>query len=195
MSISEDLKNRLKFVNTCSITDDAFKKLVDNTFSILGEKPEVHGMSTLYNSKPDLVKQVHATMLRTGAECARNDFNHDDIENILVECNWNPNRIKVFVNSYDIHKRDMQILLGNIGSHPPHVVGADWKIDYIVKESNLDQSDGPIFRISLITSKYDEHEGKRKAEPINFSCNSQELQDLVYKLKDAVRHCQRLTTD
>ncbi|XP_008194474.1 uncharacterized protein LOC100142004 isoform X1 [Tribolium castaneum] len=63
------------------------------------------------------------------------------------------------------------------------------------KSSYLDSSQGPLFRIGLQTEKYDcENEGK-KIDFIQFTCDSQELQDLVNKLKDAVRHCQRIGSE
>ncbi|KAK4878283.1 hypothetical protein RN001_010789 [Aquatica leii] len=195
MNISEELKTRLKFISNCNITEDVYKKLLENTFATLAGKSETHSMSTLYNSKPDLLKQAHAILLQAGAEFARNNMNGDEVKAVLTEINFNQNRTKLFVDLYETNKDDVQVQLGNIGMHPPHIVDADWKIDYIVKASNLDQSEGPIFRISLVSSKYDECDNERKLERINFSCNSQELQDLVYKLKDAVRHCQRLTTE
>lgn len=35
----------------------------------------------------------------------------------------------------------------------------------------------------------------KKIEFVNFACTSQEMQDLVYKLKDAVRHCQKIASE
>lgn len=59
----------------------------------------------------------------------------------------------------------------------------------------MQQGGGPLFRISLTTEKYDEETGAEKDENVCFTCTSQELQDLVYKLKDAVRHCQRIASE
>lgn len=64
-----------------------------------------------------------------------------------------------------------------------------------LQSSYLDSSQGPIFRIGLQTEKYDAENECKKTDFIQFSCDSQELQDLVYKLKDAVRHCQRIGSD
>lgn len=61
--------------------------------------------------------------------------------------------------------------------------------------SNLDQSEGPIFRVILFTESYDIEKLTKKIEEINFSCNSEELQDLVYKLKDVLRYTQRLNVE
>lgn len=59
----------------------------------------------------------------------------------------------------------------------------------------MQQNDGPLFRISFITEKFDSKAHEKKIENIFFTCTSQELQDLVYKLKDAIRHCQRIALE
>lgn len=53
----------------------------------------------------------------------------------------------------------------------------------------MEESEGPLFQISLITEKYDDIDKCNREKSINFTCTSQELQDLIYKLKDALRHC------
>lgn len=62
------------------------------------------------------------------------------------------------------------------------------------QSSNLNESDGPVFRITLLTDVSDKVGGK-KIEEVSFACDSRELQDLVYKLKDAVRHCQKISSE
>lgn len=61
--------------------------------------------------------------------------------------------------------------------------------------SSLDEAEGPIFRIRLSTEVYDANTQNKNIEYVHFSCNTQQLQDLVYKLKDAVRHCEKLASD
>ncbi|KAF5290040.1 hypothetical protein FQA39_LY14821 [Lamprigera yunnana] len=165
----DDLKNRLKFVSTCNIPEEVFKKLLENTFASLIRRSEIHDMNTLYLSKADVIKEIYATLLTVGAELARHNMSADEVKAFLAEHNFNAVKIDSFVELYNANKRDLQIVLGNIGSHPPHIVDADWKIDYIVKASNLDQSEGPIFRISLVTNKYDESSDTKKTENVNFS--------------------------
>lgn len=52
----------------------------------------------------------------------------------------------------------------------------------------IDDPGGPLFRIFLVAEKYDPIDKCNKTKTINFTCTNIELQDLVYKLKDAVRH-------
>lgn len=154
-------------------------------------------------------------MLTINSEFGRHDLTKEDVKTFLTnDCNVNSSRSTIYSEMYDKNKQPLQIILGNIGTHLPHLTEVQWKIDYIVKvienillnlfivsngylfqTSNLNQSDGPLFRISLISEKKVEDYSSAPVNRIEFSCTSQELQDLVYKLKDAVRHCQRITTD
>lgn len=34
---------------------------------------------------------------------------------------------------YEKQKERLQIALGSFGSHPPHIVDANWKMNYIIK--------------------------------------------------------------
>lgn len=64
-----------------------------------------------------------------------------------------------------------------------------------LQSSSLDHAEGPIYRIRLSTQVYDEQKKDKTLEYIHFNCNTQQLQDLVYKLKDAVKHCEKLASD
>lgn len=57
----------------------------------------------------------------------------------------------------------------------------------------MEDSTGPLFKVSLIAEEYDINQSSNVVKQINFVCTSPELQDLVYKLKDAIRHCNTVT--
>lgn len=65
----------------------------------------------------------------------------------------------------------------------------------LFQSNSLDECGGPLFRIGFTMEKFDEETMCKKTKYLNFTCNSQEMQDLVYKLKEAVRHCERLSND
>lgn len=62
----------------------------------------------------------------------------------------------------------------------------------MLQSSMMEDSEGPLFRIAFTTEKYDDINQCKKVQNINFSCTGQELQDLVYKIKEALRHCNTL---
>lgn len=174
----------------------------------------VTDVNTLTNSKIDVIKQVYAGLLYLCTEFTRQNQTKENVKQFLTEtCNFNEARAEIFAEMYRKNKQGVEISLLNIGNHIQHVIDVKWKIDYIVKvnikyqffwtiimtnlliklqSNNIDQFSGPLFRISIITESNNQ---VKKVNEINFVCNRQELQDLVYKLKDASKHCNKLTTD
>lgn len=93
----------------------------------------------MYNSKPDVIKELYAALLTACAEFARNDLNFDSILSFLnSECSFPPNRAKTLFDQYEANKQEVQIRLGEIGSHPPHITDVEWKIDYVIKVHDRD---------------------------------------------------------
>ncbi|RZC37648.1 COMM domain-containing protein 3, partial [Asbolus verrucosus] len=150
-------------------------------------------INSLYNSKPDLIKELYAALLSVTAEFVRTGQNRDEVAQFLgPQCSYSASRTNLYGDYYEKNREEIEAGLVNVGNHLPHVTDVSWKIDYIIKTSNLDRSEGPLFRIGLQTEKFDPPSRAKKIKFINFTCTSQELQDLVYKLKDALRHCQRI---
>ncbi|KAJ8981933.1 hypothetical protein NQ317_002104 [Molorchus minor] len=191
MKINDKLKDSLALgQNPIIITENTFKKLLENCFSILSGRDEIHSITALYNSKPDIVKEFYAALLSVSVEFARNNQSKEEISQFLTSgCKFSTQRADIYADQFEKNRQALEISLLNIGSHLPHVTDVKWKIDYIVKSSMVDESEGPLFRVSLIAEEFDEQTQQKKLKNVNFSCTSQELQDLVYKLKDAVRHC------
>ncbi|KAJ3652449.1 hypothetical protein Zmor_018411 [Zophobas morio] len=196
MKFDENIKKSLNLANNATaVTDATFKGLLENCFSVLTGLPEPHNVTNLYNSKPDLVKELYAALLSITAEFVRSGQKSDSIRDFLNKCGYNEAKISFYTDLYDRNREEIEGSLINVGSHLPHITDVTWKIDYIIKSSCVDASEGPLFRIGLQTEKYNSEIGGKKVELVNFTCDSQELQDLVYKLKDAVRHCQRIGSE
>lgn len=65
------------------------------------------------------------------------------------------------------------------------IVDVEWKLEVVTNTPGVG-SDNLLYTVVLKTDTGDD---------IRFNCGSQELQDLVYKLKDLVRHCEALKSD
>ncbi|XP_023011627.2 COMM domain-containing protein 3 [Leptinotarsa decemlineata] len=180
--------------NSSVISDEVFKKMLENCFAILTGKEEIHSIMGLCQSKPDVLKEFYAALLCVSAEFARRRSSTEDILRFLnTDCGLPLKKSNLFTEYFDKNKLALETSLLNITGALPHVTDVKWKIDYIVKSNTMDSSEGPIFRINLISEKFDTESQHKKLENIMFNCTSQELQDLVYKLKDAVRHCSSVT--
>ncbi|XP_012773430.1 COMM domain-containing protein 3 isoform X2 [Maylandia zebra] len=69
----------------------------------------------------------------------------------------------------------------SIGRGLPHITDASWRLEYHMKNGQVDKVNDSFYLISLNT----ENEGS--SEDINFTCTVEQLQDLVGKLKDAAK--------
>lgn len=94
----------------------------------------------------------------------------------------NQNRADLITRTYNDSKID---ILKNIAlfndNHIPHITEVKWKLDYVI-QNNESLEKELLYRIQLVTNK----------EPISFCCNKEQLQDLVFKLKDIQNHCSKL---
>ena len=90
-----------------------------------------------------------------------------------------------------------------LGFNFPHIVGVDWRMDYCIKTDTLAHVGKPLYFLSFQTEnnlKLPEGEGKGEGEEgvggaggqVDLTCNLEELQDLVSKLKDATRQMERI---
>ncbi|XP_022907129.1 COMM domain-containing protein 3 [Onthophagus taurus] len=191
MILSEDLKKSLSLSNNINtINDQVYKNLVEICFNELCRVTDVPNISSLNISKPDVAKEIHAAFLTLIAKAARNDLRSDTLINILSnECGFSSNRAKYLSDLYEKNRIKLQIILGNIGTHLPNIVDVKWKMDFVVKSSDVRLQEGPIFSINLITETWDKESESNKRDSIDFLCTTQELQDLVYKLLEVMRHC------
>lgn len=91
-------------------------------------------LPALLGSKPDVIKQLYAALLKISLEFARHDVSADSATNMLkTDCNMESARAETYIEYYNKNKIKLQIILGNIGTHLPHIVDVKWKIDYIIK--------------------------------------------------------------
>lgn len=67
----------------------------------------------------------------------------------------------------------------------PSIVDVEWKLE-VATNSPGTGSDNLLYTVILKTDV---------GEDIRFTCGSQQLQDLVYKLKHLVRHCDNVKTE
>lgn len=67
----------------------------------------------------------------------------------------------------------------------PRIVDVEWKLEVVTNTPGVG-SDNLLYTVVLKTED---------GEDVKFTCGSQELQDLVYKLKDIVRHCEKVVNE
>lgn len=168
------------------IADKQFKRLIDRACSGVLEPAERNSLENdpvFEKVDKAILKEVYASIVSTIIEAAKQDVEPASLSSLLEECKFTSERINVFNTVFQDRKSLIQILLGNIGTSPPHIVDVDWRLDYYIKNNHLEKVNEAVYLISLKT----EVPGKSELQEVQFSCSLEQLQDLVGKLKDATK--------
>lgn len=67
----------------------------------------------------------------------------------------------------------------------PKIVDVEWKLEVLTNTPGIG-SDNLLYTVILKTDQNND---------VTFTCGSQQLQDLVYKLKDLVKHCEKVKNE
>ncbi|CAH1966778.1 unnamed protein product [Acanthoscelides obtectus] len=191
MELSEKYADVSKYIPT--LNDEAFKKLTQNCISYLTENGEIHNLSSISAAKGDIVKYLYAFLLTITSQFARKRSSSEEIVKHLSHYGIHSARAEWYADQFRKHDKMLTGVLLNIGTYLPHIVDIRWKMAFTVKTLELDAVDGPVFMILLVTQKYDLAKEETVTKEIAFRCTVNELQDLVFKIKDAVRHCSVLS--
>ncbi|KAF7668132.1 hypothetical protein LDENG_00031170 [Lucifuga dentata] len=189
MELSESVQRGLHSLADPSVFDSiSFPVLVDVSFrsllsshadTALLDQPELKQMDQI------LLKQSHTAATTFILEAVKQNADKSTISSCLEEVTFSAERIEIFYNAYQKHKKELDRLLASIGRRPPQITDVSWRLQYHIKNGQVHKVNEPFYMISLNT----ENEGS--SEDINFSCTMEQLQDLVGKLKDAAKSVEK----
>lgn len=66
----------------------------------------------------------------------------------------------------------------------PKITDVEWKLEVMTNTPGVG-SDNLMYTVVI----------KTDCDDVRFTCGTQQLQDLVYKLKDLVRHCEKVKSE
>ena len=169
------------------IPDHLFQELIKTATRVL---ENLSDEEALIGSIPDRdqssAKLAYYGLSTLFVESTRSNSEESLVVSLLEECRWTADRVETLVNLLKVHRRDLQVVLGRLDHTHPHIVDADWKLDAHFKNNHLDRLNKSSYLISLKTEESGK-EGK-----VNFSCTTEQLQDLVSKLKDATKSLEKI---
>jgi len=120
-------------------------------------------------------------------EAAKHDLAAEQLAPILEENKLPDDKAKPFLSAYAQMKQEIRGILGRTSFSFPQIIGIDWRLDLFVKSDMLDQVKTPLYFLTLKTRQND-----GSIKDVQFTCNLQELQDLLAKLKDSAKQVERL---
>ncbi|KAJ7371929.1 COMM domain containing 3 [Desmophyllum pertusum] len=111
------------------------------------------------------LKQVYAGLVTMILEAVKMDCDSSIISSVLEDCKWGSDRIEYFTKHFLDWKPDLEALLARTGSSFPHVVDVDWRLDYYIKNNQMEKVNKPTYLITLKT----EEVGKAQGKDVQFS--------------------------
>ncbi|XP_032670526.1 COMM domain-containing protein 3 isoform X2 [Odontomachus brunneus] len=189
MELAKETINGLTNIqNSNSLPEEIFLQLLENIASYICKNiNDAKSIAAICPSKSDLIKTAMANILCLFIEAARHDYDEESLKIFLHNEHISGQRIEKLCNTYINNKQNIQTQLELTGNSIPHIVDIDWRLYHCVKFSTCRSTNVPIYNIQMITKKYSE------VKHVTFTCTIQQLQELVYKLKDIVRHIEKMS--
>ncbi|XP_037550145.1 COMM domain-containing protein 3 [Nematolebias whitei] len=188
MELCESVQRGLQLGAQSSVDRRGFQALVDSCFrSLLSSQgdPAVLDEPELQRVDRVQLKQIHSAATTFILEAVRQDADLSAMSSSLEELTFSAERIEIFCSSYRKHKKELERLLASIGRRPAQINDVSWRLQYNTKSAHLDKVNQPFYLISLNT------ENQGSSEDVSFTCTTEQLQDLVGKLKDAAKSLEK----
>ncbi|XP_067934066.1 COMM domain-containing protein 3-like isoform X2 [Watersipora subatra] len=125
------------------------------------------------------------------ADCARLDVSLEEIGAIFEEHRCSPTRVQLYLDAYTKYKDSVRAVLSRVSSFArARIVDVNWRLDYNIKTNQEDKVNQLSYLVNILTQE----PGVEEVKTVSFECTLEQLQDLVGKLKDAVRCVEKQVT-
>ncbi|EGG17012.1 COMM domain-containing protein 3 [Cavenderia fasciculata] len=190
MNLSEDVIKGLEALSDeKTIPTEAFKTIVDCSFAVL-LKTDTEETLTYNGSLKGIdiiaIKQTYSALITFILESMKLNIDNDTISSILEEQKLTSNRINVIIQYFTNNRTKLRKYLSITNFHYPHIIDVNWRLDYFMKSNSIEKVNTPVYMINLTTEKEEGQKGQ-----VEFACTLDQLQDLVFKLRDAQKQIER----
>jgi len=185
MDLSRSTQDGLQLYSDTSFSDADYKTFLQATFASLVHR-KADGKEVKDEKTPEALqnslagKQAYAATATFVLEAAKTDAAASEIAGVLEDAKVAEPRIKFFVALFEQFKPSLRSTLAATSLSFPSVVGFKWRMDQYLKSAALEAIRQPVYFLQLKTQQPD---GSTKE--VEFAADFNELQDLLFKLKDA----------
>jgi COMM domain containing 3 len=209
MELAADVLAGLRFAGGSDVSDDIFVPIVKGTFQVVaGGADEAEALGPAAGAGADALtlKSMFDSLSALVLEAARLNTEADAVRTFLVEeASWAPARADGVAKAYERAVPQLRSRLAMVTSCTlPQVVEVDWRLDYHIKGNTLERANQLSYLVKLKTRgnvplaevEHDDEDRRTSGADgeVQFSCSVEQLQDLVTKLKDAVKQMERSGT-
>jgi len=128
-------------------------------------------------------KAIQSALVYLFLEAAKHDMASLELSHLLEDHFTNRNRLSYLGQEYETYKKDIrEYVLKQKTFAFPEIVELDWRLDYVIKSSDIQQVDEPVYTLRFKC---------RDGQEVTISCNAEQLQDLHSKVRDATKQVER----
>ncbi|XP_034936617.1 COMM domain-containing protein 3 [Chelonus insularis] len=193
MQLTTVAKKNLEFIKSSNLTDENFNKLLLDCISIIINKKHDDKSLMLKSSnsdvKPEIIKAAYIDLTSIIVEAVRQGYDHKNLFQFLCTTEvLSTSKLERLCDVYRKNYDSLRSQLINIGDCYPCLKDVSWRLDYCIKTSENYSFHECIYYINLTTKK------NGVLSNVQFTCSIYQLQELVHKLKDIVRHLEKLSS-
>ncbi|EFC38019.1 hypothetical protein NAEGRDRAFT_74247 [Naegleria gruberi] len=128
-------------------------------------------------------KAVQSAIVYLLLEASKHDMAAIELTHLLEDHFVNRQRLNYLSQEYETYKKDIrECVLKQKTFSFPEIVQLDWRLDYVLKTSELKQVHEPVYTLRFKC---------KDGQEATISCNAEQLQDLHSKIRDATKQVER----
>ncbi|GAM17463.1 hypothetical protein SAMD00019534_006380, partial [Acytostelium subglobosum LB1] len=190
MNLSEDVLKGLEALSDeKTIPNDAFKALIECAFAVIlktDTESTLYENNALKSADVIAVKQTYSAFVTFILESMKINIDNTTITSTLEDHKLSGPRIQLIVSMFTKHRVAIRKTLSITNFHFPHIIDVNWRLDYFMKSNSIEKVNKPVYFINLTTEREEGEKGE-----VQFACTLDQLQDLVFKLRDAQKQIER----
>ncbi|XP_050537103.1 COMM domain-containing protein 3 [Daktulosphaira vitifoliae] len=195
MELSTELQLGLKrLCNPALVNNDCFLSLLKKAEVVLNSVLDSTSMKLVKDdldiiatSKQDIIKEAYASLVSMLIIAGQHNLDASSLNHyieplVLIDTSRTSNIVK----TYEYIRPNLVKACVITNTSLISVVDIECQLEYCIQTSVFDDVSELLYRLKLKTIN------NGKINHVNFVCNLQQLQEFVNKLKDAVRHLEKI---
>ncbi|XP_055705448.1 COMM domain-containing protein 3 [Phlebotomus papatasi] len=185
LNLSEGILKGLQCLNQLQ-DNETVQKLIENTIR------KAIGDASGFKSQlvpGDTINQAEYALVSLVVLSAKHNLSSNELKYLLSLQKLGDSVSDKICREYEVSLPELKAKLSTYGHTEPFITDVNWKMSCNIQSSSVNSNAELMYNISMEGMDYTSG-GSRSIT--NFTCNTEELQSLIAKLKDIEKHCEKI---
>uniref|UniRef100_UPI0035900E37 COMM domain-containing protein 3 isoform X2 n=1 Tax=Myxine glutinosa TaxID=7769 RepID=UPI0035900E37 len=190
MELGSTVRAGLSACTAAPLSPSALADLLRTCFSALcaGESREaMFDSEELSSLNRGTLKLCHFGLMGLILEAARHAMEPTELGELLDEYKFSTECKRVFTSAYQTHFEKLTDVLHALSPSSPVLTDVSWRLGYSIRNNFLHRVDQLNYEITF----HSENTMLPASKDVSFNCSPEQLQDLIAKLKDAMKSIEK----